>query len=309
MVTRRALLSGVVGLALQAHATRGETPFILSEAAPGIRVHVPLPALVARANEGDIANLSVIIGSEACAVVDTGGSPAVGTRFRKAIAALTTKPIKYVINTHTHPDHIFGNMAFQADGVIFVGHHNLPRALASRAEHYLTSYRKQLGDGLMAGFRFVPPTLLVEDELALDLGGRNIRLKAWPPAHTDCDLTVFDETTETFFTGDLIFREHVPVLDGSLLGWLKVMDGLAGIKAKRAIPGHGTPDPAWPRSLAAHRSYFETLAADLRKDIRLGVPLAKAAQTAAAAETRNWQLFDDYNGRNASQAYRELEWE
>jgi quinoprotein relay system zinc metallohydrolase 2 len=284
-------------------------PLALSEFAPGIHVHIPKPALVAAANQGDIANLAVIIGHEACLAVDSGGSPEVGRRFRAAIASVTDKPVRYVVNTHTHPDHLFGNQAFLGDSPIILGHRNLPRALASRMDHYLTSFRTQLGPELMAGFEFVMPTQLIEAEAAIDLGGRRIELTAWPPAHTDCDLTVFDETTRTLFTGDLVFRRHVPVLDGSLRGWLEVMDALVAYKALRAVPGHGPPDTEWPRSLEAQRDYFRALADDLRGAIRRGTPLGQSIETAASGERGKWELFDAYNGRNASQAYRELEWE
>jgi quinoprotein relay system zinc metallohydrolase 2 len=260
-------------------------------------------------NEGAIANLGVVIGERAVAVIDSGGSLVEAQRLIAAIAGITDKPVRYLVNTHMHPDHLFGNAAFRDLGATIVGHANLPRALEARGAFYLQSFREQLGPALMQGIEIVPPTVLVEDATELDLGGRTLELKAWQAAHTDNDLTAFDPSTGTLFTGDLVFVKHLPSLDGSLLGWMRQMDALAAIPARQVVPGHGPAPSPWPEALAAERRYFETLAADLRKAIAAGTPMAEAAATAGRGEADNWALFDAYNGRNATAAYAELEWE
>jgi quinoprotein relay system zinc metallohydrolase 2 len=311
----RKILSGlaVAGVALRlasmAVGQGADAPLAVDEVAHGIYVHHAIVSLMTRENAGAIANVGFIVGAGAVAVVDAGGSVAEGRRLRAAVRAVTDKPIHYVIGTHDHPDHLFGNAAFLAPGTEFVGHAALPAAMAARMDYYRSAFRRSMGDELVDEVRQVPPTLLVEKEMVLDLGSRRLVLRAWPAAHTDTDLTVFDEKTATLFAGDLLFVEHVPVLDGRLKGWLGLMDELGAIAAKRAVPGHGPAFVDWPRALEAERRYLERLAGDVRAEIAKGTPIAEAAKTAAALEKNQWKLFDEYNARNATAAYHELEWE
>lgn len=303
------VLATLLTMAFISAAPLSAAPLKTTEVADGIYVFEGTHGLMNAENRGHIANIGFIVGDAAVAVVDTGGSLEEGKALLETIKSITPLPVRYVINTHMHPDHVFGNAAYLGPDVAFVGHARLNAALEARFDHYLAANGREMGAALVDGVTRVPVTIEVQEELALDLGGRTLRLRAWPVAHTDNDLTVFDERTATLFAGDLVFMEHLPSLDGSLRGWQRVITELAELPAERVVPGHGPASAPWPEALDPQRRYFDRLAADLRAAIDSGAPLSEAVKTAGRSEAGNWQLFDEFNARNATAAYAELEWE
>ncbi|MCB1483914.1 MAG: quinoprotein relay system zinc metallohydrolase 2 [Hyphomicrobiaceae bacterium] len=312
-LTRKQFLAGTAALAsvpwLPSVSLAKARELNMVEVAPGLFVHQGAYELVSPANAGDISNMSLIIGKDAVAVVDTGGSATVGRGFLAAIRAVTDKPIRYVINTHMHPDHVFGNAPFVAEKATFVAHYKMARGLAARADNYLKNNRRLIGEEEFAGSEIILPTEHVKEPRDIDLGERIITLVPRPTAHTDNDLTIFDKSTGTLIAGDLLFSKHIPTLDGSIVGWLALIDVLRKEQAARVVPGHGPSSMSWPDSLDPLERYLRSIAEDVRAMIKENKTLTEATKTAGASEKDNWLLADEFHVRNVTAAFAELEWE
>ena len=280
----------------------------VEEVAPGIYVHFGKHELPDKVNHGAIANIGFIVGNRCVAVIDTGGNPSQGKALKQAIVEVTDKPICYVINTHVHPDHIYGNIAFKTEGVKFVGHHKLERAMASRAGFYIDKAADQL-DVMLTGKNFIAPDLPVKKHMKIDLGGRELMLTAHQTAHTDNDLTIYDKTTDTLWIADLLFIEHLPVIDGSLKGWLAEMKRFEQQEYKVVIPGHGPVVTDWPKSMQPQKHYLESLLTEIREMIKAGKYIEEAVEEVGLRYKNQWKLFDQFHRRNVTTAFAELEWE
>ena len=143
----------------------------------------------------------------------------------------------------------------------------------------------------------------------MDLGGRVLEVQTYQIAHTDNDLTVYDRETSTLFAGDLVFAEHTPALDGSILGWQTVLDTLSDMKVAQVVPGHGPVLRNWPAGAQPIRGYLSALTAETRAAIAAGEPMSSAIDHLGESQRGHWLLFDEFNKRNATAAYKELEWE
>ena len=281
--------------------------FEIQEVAPGIFIRRGVDEDASALNLDAIANIGFIVGKEAVLVTDTGGSLVDGQWLRAQVKAKTDKPIKYVVISHVHPDHAFGAGAFADDSPTFIGHGKLAVALQQRGAFYKKGLADIIGADKVGPI--VMPTKTIADTDLVDLGDRPITFKAHGPAHTTSDLSMLDKQTGVLLPADLLFVGRIPSLDGSLMGWLKELDVLAAMGAKSAVPGHGPVAVDFAPSAAALRGYLVDLRDGVRKEIKGSGSLETAIKTVGRNQASNWSLFADYNGRNVTEAYKELEWE
>lgn len=284
----------------------------LQQLAPGVHIHLGDPVQMEQSPDGRIANLGVIVGDDSIAVIDAGVSRAESQAMYVAIRRVWDKPVSHLVLTHMHPDHVMGSEVFLEAGAQIVAHHAMSQALQARGGTYLENLRRLFPPAEWIATRVVLPSVLVEQSQMIDLGDRQVTLSAWPSAHTDNDLTAMDIGSGVMFTGDLVFRELTPVVDGSLLGWLSWLDQEPVQGLRLIVPGHGKPTESWAEARGPIEGFLKALATATRDRIAQGIPMSKAVPLIAQdlqSFATSWNSFDMTVARDATASYKELEWE
>lgn len=215
------------------------------------------------------ANAGIVIGTDGVLVVDTLISAKEGERFLADIRKVTNKPIKYVVNTHTHLDHAFGNCVFARLGATVISHTSDRALLAKEGEGTLKNIANfGLKAEDMTGTEIVLPTLTFSDRMQIDLGGETVELIRTAPSHTEGSLVVLVSAKKLLFSGDILFTDFHPFMaDGDLASWMKTLDDLLAMDVEQIIPGHGPLSTR--KDLAEMKAYllqFDTMARKMAAD-------------------------------------------
>ena len=282
--------------------------FNLTEIAENNYVHFGKHVSIEDKDNEDIANIGFIVGTNCVAVIDTGGSISIGHKLKKSIRRITKKPICYVINTHVHYDHILGNKAFTDESPDFIGHKDLAEAINQNRDFFLNQFRNNLTSD-PKNSDIIEPNILIEKTKKLELGEHSLTLIPFATSHSHNDLIVIDNKTKTLWAGDLIFRERIPSLTGSLKGWLKSINKIKELDIKVVVPGHGSVASSLDEAIKQQQDYLTLLLNKTRKAINEGKFINEAMENIDKDNEFRWLLHEYQHSTNVSRSYTELEWE
>jgi cyclase len=222
------------------------------------------------------ANAGIVVGDREIAVIDSLISAKQATKFLADIRKISDKPIRYVIDTHNHLDHTFGNGVFAGQGAIIVAQEkcaeamqsNMAEALANAAAYGLTPEE-------MAGTTLSYPTRTFSEKMQIDLGGITVDLLFVCPSHSPGSIMVQVPAEKVVFAGDILFSDFYPYMgEGDIAGWLKNLEAMENLGAERIIPGHGPLSTISDvKAMAAYLTLFDTEAREL---VNAGTPLETA---------------------------------
>jgi glyoxylase-like metal-dependent hydrolase (beta-lactamase superfamily II) len=264
--------------------------------------------LATAANEGYNSNAGFVVTPEGVVVIDALGTPALGQELIHAIRRVTTQPIRRVVVTHYHADHMYGLQAFKDLGAEIWAHREARAYIESEAQARLEQRRRDLAPWVDAGTRIVPADRWLDGNETFRLGGLTFDLIHLGPAHSPEDLVVVVREEQLIFSGDIIFTGRIPFVgEADSKRWLATMDRLLALKPRIMVTGHGkvSTDPA--SDLTLTRDYLLYLRETMGKAVDDFVPFDEAYRKTDWSRYAGVPAFDAANRINAYGTYLLME--
>jgi glyoxylase-like metal-dependent hydrolase (beta-lactamase superfamily II) len=257
-------------------------------------------------NLGRIGNAGFIVGDSGVIAIDTGTSHAHGQALLAAIRAVTDKPVKLALLTHTRPEFLFGGTAFRDAGIPTRAHKAMARLMAARCETCLKTLRQTVGDAPMRGTAMYKPDQEFDDTHELTQIGRTVRVLFFGHSSGPGDIAVFDAASGVLFAGGMIDVQRVPdTQDSDLEGWKRALKSLRALSATTVVPGHGPSAPAG--AIADVQSYLAKLEARARELVAAGASLSSVPDASDLPAYESWDQYETIHRRNASIVFLRVE--
>lgn len=266
---------------------------------------------VSRANEGFNSNAGFVVTDEGVVVFDALGSPALGAELLAQIRRITPLPVRRVIVSHYHADHVYGLQPFKAAGAEIWAQGHVREYLASEAPAArLQERRESLAPWVDRNTALVPPDRYLDGDTAFRLGGLTFRVLTVGPAHTAEDLMLLVEEEGVLFAGDLMFAGRVPFVgDADSRAWLASLRRLVGMNPRVVVGGHGPASADAARDLALTRDYLAFVRAEMGRAVEQMLPFDEAYAATDWSRFRDLPAFEAANRRNAYNTYLRMEQE
>ena len=269
-------------------------------------------ALGSAANRNFISNAGFVVTDDGVVVVDALGSPALADELIAEIRRVTAQPIRYVIVTHFHADHIYGLQAFKAVGATIIAHPAGREYLSSdTAQLRLEASRQEMFPWINDQTRLLgADRWLDQEDSTLRVGSHAFRIRHVGPAHTPEDLVVYVPKAGVLFAGDLVFRGRIPYVgQADSRQWIESLTTLIGFKPRLVIPGHGPVSTEPVADLELTRDYLMHLRRAMGEAARNLEPFEEAYAKADWSRFERLPLFRAANRMNAYNTYLQMEQE
>lgn len=264
---------------------------------------------VATDNEGFISNSGFVVTPQGVVVFDTLGTPSLANKLIGKIRQITDQPIKKVIISHYHADHIYGAQVFEALGAEIIAPLGAQQYIQSEAaKERLQERQFSLDPWVNEKTHLVLPDTTISSTSDFTLGGLTFTLNFMGKAHSDGDLTLLVEPDKVLFSGDIIFRGRIPFVgNADSRKWLQTLTKLETTGLSALIPGHGPASTDPENTISLTRKYLAHLRKSMGAAVAEFIPFDEAYADSDWAEFKKLPAFSEANRINAYQVYLSME--
>ena len=268
-----------------------------------------MTALGSPENQNFISNAGFVVTDDSVVVIDTLGAPVLAERLVGVIKGITPKPIKTVILTHYHADHVYGLQVFKDLGAHIIAQQLGREYLYSHtAAGRLEASRADLAPWINADTRLVPADEWIDGHEKRTIGGMEFDLEPSGPAHTPEDLAIYVPADKVLYSGDVVFANRVPYVgEADSRSWLEALQRLKKFDAKVIVPGHGDASHDPQKDIETTSRYLTYLRDSMRKAAEDLTPFEDAYKATDWSEFENLPLFKEANHMNAYNTYLLME--
>jgi len=263
------------------------------------------------ANKGFMSNAGFVVTGDGVVAFDALGTPALGRAMIAAIGKVTKAPIRRVIVSHYHADHIYGLQEFRKAGAEIWAHRNAQLYLASDvAIRRLEQRRAELYPWVDENTRVIPPDIWLDGDTDFRMGGVTFRLLYSGGAHSPEDLLMLVVDDRVLFAGDLIYAGRLPFVGTSdSRSWQKALGEMVSLRPAHVVPGHGPASSDVERDLATTRDYLAYLREAMGRAVKDFEPFEDAYAKTDWSRYAALPAFAEANRINAYGTYLLMEQE
>lgn len=260
---------------------------------------------IATDNEGFISNAGFVVTDDGVVVFDALGTPSLAAALLERIRKITDKPIKYVVMSHYHADHIYGLQVFkEAGATIYAPEGSVEYIYSEAAANRLEERQLSLSPWVNDNTEIVAPDVIVDGSQKLSLGGIDFTINYLGKAHSDGDLAMLVVQDRVLFSGDIIFEGRIPFVgNADTKHWLKTLTELETGGLAALIPGHGPASTKPASTISLTRRYLAFLRENIGDAVEELYTFDEAFDEIDWSEFENVPAFDAANRINAYQVY------
>jgi glyoxylase-like metal-dependent hydrolase (beta-lactamase superfamily II) len=286
---------------------------------PGTPIYYSIgsPGIPAVENEGNTSNAGFIVTADGVVVFDALGTPSLGWALLSEIRRVTDKPIRYVVVSHYHADHIYGLQAFRDHtSAVIIGQdraseYKLNDATSDeRADARLQQRRSALAPWVNEHTRVVPPDIAFSEKVTIVLGGKQFILHYAGAAHSASDLMMMVQPDGVLFAGDIVQNSRIPFMNSDDVNterWLKSLEEVDRLRPNFIIPGHGRPMAQAHQAIAFTTTYIEFIRGAMKEAVENWTNFTEAYSAIDWSPYNKLPGFAENNRGNAYRIYLELE--